>query len=188
MVAVDSQVKTLCLALLFVLTGCSQPVVSPTRQPVASETNPPPPTAVLPPSPTPSLTPVVTGTPVPRWVEYQAALARAIHPDETGILCEWELLGQRGREVYVWARCFNEYRSGAAPAVIELGTDGRIEKVTLPRDGSYYSGDVRRLFPPEVQQKLFAQSFGSSSGAHARARMKDPSLPPFIAVSGTPLP
>ncbi len=83
--------KTLCFALLFALTACSRTVVSPTHQAVAPETIPPSPTVVLSPSPTSSLAPPRPATPVPRWVEYQPALASAIHPKDTGVLCEWDL-------------------------------------------------------------------------------------------------
>ena len=76
--------KTVCFGFLFVLTACSQTIVSPTRQAVASETIPPSPTVAASPSPTLALLPPPTGTPVPRWVDYQSALASAIHPKETG--------------------------------------------------------------------------------------------------------
>lgn len=184
---VSQWIERLSLPLLLMLTACSQTVVSPTRQAVASETIPPP-TVVLSPSPTPSPTPVSTGTPVPRWVEYQSGLAGAFLPKETGVLCEWDLLGQQRDRAYLWVMCYTEWRSHSAPAVVQLGTDGQIEKVILPREGSYYSEDVRMLFPPEVQQKLLEDRFGSTDGAYARTRLKDPSLPPLIVVSGTPLP
>ncbi len=180
--------KTVCFALLFVLTACDQTTVSPLTQTIASKTIPPPlkvaasPTLTLAPIPSP------TDTPVPRWVEYQSALASAFYPKETGVLCEWDLLGQQGREVYLWAICFREGSAGSAPAVVQLGTDDKVEKVTLPRDGAYYSQDVRMLFPPDVQQKVFALNFSQIDDAHVRARLKDPSLPPLIVVSGTPLP
>ena len=180
--------KIACFGLLFVLTACNSTVVSPTTQAIASKTTLPPPAVAVSPSPTSAPPPPLTGTPVPRWVEYQSALASAFYPKETGVLCEWNLLGQQGRELYLWVMCFREGSAGSAPAVVQLGTDNKIEIVKLPRDGSYYSQDIKMLFPPDVQQKVFAFNFSQIDGAHVRARLKDPSLPPLIVVSGTPLP
>ncbi len=182
--------KTLCLALLFILTACTQTPVSPTVIVNSIKTTIPLPAATIVSSPSTVHTPIVhlTTTPIPRWVEYESALANAILPKGIQGRCEWELLGQRGAEVYVWAMCFTGGMAGSMPAVVHLAVNGKIENVQVPRDGSFYSRDVRALFPPEVQEKVFAYQSPPNLGAHIRARLANPNLPPLIVVSGTPLP
>lgn len=142
-----------------------------------------------------SLTPTVQVTPTstdsPRWMIYEKALSRAIVQKEDG-LCEWEILGQSNDEVYVWAYCKVREPIGTAasiPIVIQLGKNGEIEKVTIPRDGNNYPIDIRALFPEDVQQKIFPHSVFDSTAAkeHIDERLKS-NGPPSIAISGTTLP
>jgi hypothetical protein len=81
--------------------------------------------------PTPAIIPWVTpdSTQVKRWREYQTALAEQLSylpPEE--MLCEWELLGRSGNEVYVWAIC-GEIRGG------NVGLEGLI-RIDVTDDGS----------------------------------------------------
>jgi len=74
--------------------------------------------------------------------------------------CGWEILGEADRETYLWAICQSPSGTAvSAPAVVywtksETGTR-RIREVQMPRDGSFYGEDVRELFPPEVQERIF---------------------------------
>src|SRR5258706_13126740 len=78
------------------------------------------------------------GTPtapaLPRWAEYQTVLSIALlngavdspKPINDGF-CEWDVWGQSGTDVYVWALCQLGGSGGpatSAPAVVHLGPDG----------------------------------------------------------------
>jgi hypothetical protein len=124
---------------------------------------------------------------------YENALARAFlsSPDvPVKGLCEWEILGQKEREVYVWAMCqvadSAEGEAMSAPAVITLAENGGIEKVTVPGDGSQYAEDIRNMFPVELQEKMLSQSISSTDEmwAHIQLRHNNPE-PPLIAGSET---
>ncbi len=115
-------------------------------------------------------TPTVTVSPdqtsIPRWMIYEKALSMAIVKTEDG-LCEWETWGRSSNEVYLWALC--KVRgpigtAGSVPAVIQLGANGAIVKVTIPRDGANYPEDIRRLFPLSIQNRIFAHNFASAEG------------------------
>lgn len=128
-----------------------------------------------------------------RWVEYQNALATAFLPSTRG-LCEWEILGQSKREIYVWAICQEADSANetamSAPAVIYLSEgDNSIEKVEVPKDGSQYSVDIRKMFPQELQEKILSNSIASlqEMWSHIQARQKNPE-PPLIVKSGISLP
>ena len=88
---------------------------------------------------------------------YEDALLKATVRNEDG-LCEWEIMGVSNKQVYVWALCKVRGPVGTAmsvPAVIYLEENGVIEKVVIPRDG-HYGEDIIALFPPEIQNKIFA--------------------------------
>ncbi len=95
---------------------------------------------------------------MPRWMEYQKALSRGIHPvypfTEKVIddgLCEWANLGQDGREVYAWAMCeiksYVSIRGGSVPVVIQLSETGEITDVLKLEDGNSYRPSIEKLFP-----------------------------------------
>jgi hypothetical protein len=140
----------------------------------------------------PTITPAPTATiKIERWMEYENALAKVILPISSGI-CEWEILGQKNQEVYVWAICQvtnNSLDSAASlPAVILLGSDGGIEKVQIPGDGTHYAIDIRKMFPKELQDKIFNQSVDTGKmWSHIKLRQKNPE-PPLIVASGVILP
>ena len=121
---------------------------------------------------------------------YEKALSMAIVKTEDG-LCEWEIWGRASNEVYLWAVCKVREpigTAGSVPAVIQLGANGEIVKVTLPRDGANYPEEIQRLFPFSVQEKIFALDF---AGAEAEKYIDKRLLsgdPPMITKAGTPLP
>lgn len=143
--------------------------------------------------PSPTITAAPTATSEPRWRSYEKALAKAVVAEEDG-LCEWEILGTSANEVYVWADCKVRgpiETAGSGPAVIYLGESNEIEKVSLPRDGiSFYSKDIRDLFPVDVQEKIFNPGYNVNAEKamkHIDERLKS-NGPPLISISGTPLP
>jgi hypothetical protein len=132
---------------------------------------------------------------MPRWVEYESALAsvflpRPYLPGEG--LCEWEILGQTEKEVYVWAMC--QVKSSAqgaamsAPAVIHLGTDGKVQDVQVPGDGTFHTRDVGTLFPPNIQKRIFAHDVDTEAMRVNITARRITHAPPLIALSGTPMP
>ncbi|MCB9443791.1 MAG: hypothetical protein H6669_06100 [Ardenticatenaceae bacterium] len=130
-------------------------------------------------------------TPTSRpWTEYENALAEAIL-HEPG-LCEWEIWGQQGQEVYVWAECqmSSEPNSAASgPAVVYLATDGTIEKVVIPHDGINYGPDIEELFPQDVQTLINSESFDAVQAMkHIEIRQQNPSILPMIVEAGVTLP
>ena len=48
-------------------------------------------------------------------------------------LCEWDILGRSGQEVYVWANCASILGNTVRPAVIYLEVDGAIRDVKVAR-------------------------------------------------------
>jgi len=138
-------------------------------------------------------TSLLTTPPVPRWVEYESALASEFLPENITGLCEWEILGQQEQQIYVWVLCSgrsiinDDIMAASAPAVIYFGTDGSIQRVRVPRDGTLYTQDIQSLFPSAVQKQIFIHK-SLDLDAHINKRFADPSIPPLIVVSGTPLP
>ena len=168
--------------VVFILVSCAPAAkVAPTETAV--------PTSTLTPVPLTSIT--TTTTKVERWMEYENALALEILQTSDAI-CEWNILEQEKQEVYVWAMCqiINlEIGSAASvPAVIHLGNNGSIEKVQIPGDGTQYGIDIRKMFPPELHDKIFEQSVGIDElWSHLELRQKNPE-PPLIVLSGVSLP
>jgi hypothetical protein len=125
------------------------------------------------PLPTQPTIPILTpdATQVQHWKEYQAELAKVYlsfdpdHPEgfdpeayETAI-CEWDILGQSGQEMYIWADCISadglDLRTN--PAVIYLELDGTIRKVNIQRFKYNLDRTLTydlHLFPIDVQEKL----------------------------------
>jgi hypothetical protein len=128
-------------------------------------------------------------------MEYETALADAIL-SETGF-CEWEILGQLGQEVYVWALCqirlLEPGTAGSVPAVIYLTPDGKIKNVAIPGNGVDYGPDIEKLFPPDIQPLVVSLPMGGNqyiqqAMEHIAQRRADPSIPPMIVEAGTLLP
>lgn len=161
--------------LIVFLSGCTkQPTTAPMPEVGVSPTVPVHPTS----------------TSVPRWVMYEKALSSAINHTEDG-LCEWDLLGYSGNEVYVYALCQvrGPHRtSGSGPAVLHLDENGEIKRVTIPRDGNVYNDDIRAMFPAELHKVIFDPGYmGPHAEEHIDERMKS-NGPPLIEIYATPLP
>lgn len=137
---------------------------------------------------------------IERWMEYEDALAKAffkssLQPNE--VVCEWEILGQTQQEVYVKAHCAGIYSAspyeGSIPAVIHIGMDGEVINAEIPGAGSSYGVDIRRMFPANVQEKIFIQPidyYGTDAYWRAiertdrlRWRRGHPDEPPWIILT-----
>jgi hypothetical protein len=193
------------LSILFVLlVSCnSQPATLPTEPTTASLT--PTPTfipATVTPSPLPTQPIIFFITPdaiqVERWTEYEKALAMKLLPPNPlrgEVLCEWVILGRSAQEVYVWAFCQSPPYSenlpasiASVPAVIYLREDGSVRDAQKPGSGTTYADDVRKLFPPAVQEIIFTHVVDTSQmEAHINLRRENPE-PPLIILSATPIP
>ncbi len=202
---------TLIALLATILTSCA---LAPTEIPTPKMTStpvPPTSTATLPvvftmtPSPMPAQPTIAVITPdaiqVETWEEYQAELAKAITcesghdcPDYEHALCEWDILGQSGQEVYVWAMCETLHAGDRKPAVIHLAADRSIRNVEVPIRGSSWDSDILRLFPADVRKKLDLYYLLScpycgrpeTLRMHLQYRQTHPEEPPLIVLSATP--
>lgn len=181
------------LILALVASACAPGVPLPASEgasPAATAPAPPPQTS----TPDPRL--VVW----PRWQEFEQSLVRAILGAQVAnSVCDWALLGRAGNSFYVWAVCAG--RSGPStsvgegvtlatmPAVLRVSENNTAVGTLVPRDGSYYTGDVQRLFPNEAQVKIFANAVEPTPATlerHARLRLKWPGLPPIGADEVAP--
>ena len=191
-------------------TALPTPTVIPTATPQATliPTLPPP----------PIITP--DAVQVERWREYQTELAMAVLSFKSAgleydpeiardALCEWDILGSAGQEVYVYVVCVFPRGNGdmRIPAIIYLESDGSIQLVKHPEtkaDGYTFNYDP---FPVEAQEK-FCHYFSLQSDlfscpyvgtdprprldrlyAHIEYRKTHPETPPLVVLSSyTPLP
>ncbi len=209
-------------------TATLPPTVTPTATDVVFFGTPPPPTisptatsvvfmGTLPPTPVPA--PILTpdAIQVERWQEYQAELAKALFSyayqnyatklDPEGALCEWDILGQSGQEVYVFAACVMAKSRGGwrIPAIIYLEPDGSVREVKLPETHPEYQGEYRYydfdLFPIEVQEKfcyyyelspypcppgIWYPSRIDVLYAHLEYRKTHPGEPPLVVLLAAP--
>jgi hypothetical protein len=144
-------------------------------------------------TPIPTLPITTTPTDTPRWVLYENALSKAFVGSEGG-LCEWTIYGvsDSKKEVYVWAFCQVRAtwgRAAAGSAVIYLKENGDIAKVVRPRDGDFNGDDIRIMFPPDVQEKIFTHDFTLEQEAKKNMDLRrTEESSPLIVASGTPLP
>jgi hypothetical protein len=135
-----------------------------------------------------------------RWREYEGCLAErllAFLPPEE-VLCEWEVLGQSGDEVYVWAACMGTalvgqvnpgYPRMSIPAVIHLGEDGAVQNVEIPGAGTLYAREIREMFPADVQERIFGDSIDYQRlGEHLLWRREHPDEPPIVVLDATQMP
>ena len=178
------------LSLLFVL-GCSltgakttEKTVSPQKIDTLGPTTPPQ-------EPLPQSTPDKED----RWMLYEEALAARLLsiPMTRGAgYSEWEILGQDGQEVYLWAICQvagdPEGSATSAPVVVTLANFGGITRVDMPRDGTLYGEDIRSMFPSKLQNLIFDQDVDvEGMWAHIQSRHTNPE-PPLIVLENFPLP
>ena len=170
----------------------------------------------------PTLPPPLILTPdaiqVERWREYQTELAKVVQKNKkAGIeydpeiaedaLCEWDILGRAGQEVYVFVVCVFPKGHGdmRIPAIIYLESDGSIRLVKHPEpkvtNSSVFNYDP---FPVEVQEKfchyfsfqsdLFSCSYVGTAPrprldmlyAHIEYRKTHPEESPLVILSSTP--
>jgi hypothetical protein len=180
---------------LFILLVSCAPVSTPVETPAPTGTLTPSSSSTsLPATPSPWPTVNFRITPdtaqVARWQEYEHALAKLFLPTASSegiVLCEWEILGQAEREVYVWAIC---QASGpipsmmSAPAVLYLGLNGAVNGVVSPGSGSLYGPGIRRLFPPDVQVIIFAHPDVREMEKHILVRQQNPGPPLIVLAAG----
>lgn len=151
------------------------PIAPPTAMSVPPTVTPMDTIVVIPATPPPAQPPIPILTPdaiqMERWKEYQTELAKALlsfppperryDPEEyKNALCEWDILGRSGQEVYVWADCVSAdglVRRGN-PAAIYLEPDGSIREVSVARAGAdprtQFAVYDLHLFPIYIQEKL----------------------------------
>jgi len=157
-------------SILFVITvvilaACGQQtVVLPTEAPLPTVVSPTPVStaAFIPvtiaPTPTPTRPGSALITPdliqVGRWKEYQTALAKKVlaHLPPEEVLCEWEILGRSGSDVYVWAVCRGKVGGGSLPAIIHLESEGAVLRVETAE--SNWSANIARLFQMRAKNLL----------------------------------
>ena len=211
--------QLLIILLALVLAACAPGTSTPTEIPIPAATSTPfpptltstlqaTPTTVFPtPSPLPTQRVVAVITPdqiqMERWDEYEDALATILFPPEyipqspNQFLCEWEILGRSEQEIYVWATCMSIFPAGSdgypyhgeIPAVIHIGANGAVQSVQIPRGGSEYASDIRRMFPPSAQERYFDKLIPFQELTdHLRWRRDHPDVPPLIVLSATPTP
>mgnify|MGYP000973853259 FL=1 len=194
---VDIQGTAVVLAKTGVaLTQTAQPTATlpPTVTPTATITYPSP-------SPYPTQKPLPIFTPdailVERWTECQTELAKIVLSGYGSVskyaLCEWDILGRSGQEVYVWAFCIERGANGSHPAVIYLEKDGAIRDVRIAR----YKGDSFDLsiFPEYVQEKCdLYLGYSLFDGRikemieHVHYRETHPEIPPLVVLSAISMP
>jgi hypothetical protein len=171
------------LALLFFFLAACAPVVTPaltdTLVPnTVPSTFTPATTIVYPtPSPYPTKPPLPILTPdaiqVEGWKEYQTELAKSLFVYNPAFpqwdygpavskdaICEWDILGRPGQEVYLWAACITAdgLYLRRNPTVIYLEPDGSIREVKvasvkIDRPEPYLIYDLH-LIPMNIQEKL----------------------------------
>lgn len=120
----------------------------------------------------------------PAWRQVEASISDAALGFEEG-KCEWEVWGWMGQERYIWAFCQTGPEVNATavslPMVVRLATDGSVESIQLAHEGPEYTLSVQRLFPPAVQEKIFANEFDLYAAvSHLETRWNYPSMPPSI--------
>src|SRR5687767_11623528 len=99
--------------------------------------------------------------------------------------------GRAGDEVYVWAQCFVPGTGGRGPALIYVETDGSIRHVRYAFPSSSRDVTIRKLFPADVQAKIylyFSSEKSQEMGRHLIYRLTHPEEPPLIILSATPIP
>lgn len=193
------------IILLVFLVACSNEATAlPAETPIQ--------TVVLPTAiPTSTLTPVTDiPTPLPpqptiafitpdaiqveRWKEYEDELAKLVlsnsgadFPRYEDALCEWDVLGRSGQDIYVWAECTAGSGVGRGPAVVYLEQDGSIRDVIYAFPSPSRDVTISRLFPEDIQAKIytyFSSEWSRELQRHLNYRLTHPDVPPLIVLSG----
>jgi len=162
------------IASLVILVACGEQTIAlPTATSIPTTVSPTPvPTSTFMPAtdiPTPLPTqptiPIITpdSIQVERWQEYQTELAKLVlanhssqeFPYYESALCEWDILGRSGQDIYVWAECVAPGSGGRGPAVIYLEDDGSIRDVIYAFPSPARDVTISSLFPEAIQAKIY---------------------------------
>jgi hypothetical protein len=101
--------------------------------------------------------------------DLESALANGLL-DDPAALCEWEVWGQTEQALYLWAVCESAGGTAiSAPAVVYLDAEGHVAAVAAPGDGTEYVQDVRRLFPPDLQERILAHEYDAGAAMERMA-------------------
>ncbi|MDI6769425.1 MAG: hypothetical protein QMD04_07090 [Anaerolineales bacterium] len=130
-------------------------------------------------------------TPNKNWREYETAILSACYADvflPSEKLCEWEIITQHGNTIYVWAFCADVNGQGSSgPLVVYIRPSGEVEKAICP----LIFDDYKTLFPGESYEEVnnYRDRFDlDRAWSHLEMRFQDRTIPPLIAIEGTPLP
>lgn len=190
----------LWIILSVLLTACGQQMITPpTQTPLPTVSSPTriPTSTFIPVITAPTITPTRPGetliTPdgiqVERWREYQIALAKNVPSDlpREEVLCEWDILGRSGNDVYMWAVCKGKLTIVSLPVVIHLDSEGVVLSVERAKN---WSRDIPRLFPPDVIEKFAHYHAGRAEEMreHIEWRRTHPDEPPLIILLATSTP
>jgi hypothetical protein len=142
--------------------------------------------------------PIVT-LQLPRWKYWERALGDILngpsgntHPDlsQDHGHCEWDIYGQNGRDVYVWAIC-EVYQQGhpviasAGPAIVRLAQDDSISEVIFPED----IAGIRTLVPADIWLRISKRDFDAAKAEKdIGLRIGNPGMPPLNIQQGVQLP
>ncbi|HNH78123.1 MAG TPA: hypothetical protein PLD33_05730 [Anaerolineales bacterium] len=144
--------------------------------------------------PTPSQIPVRPSFPIvtpnsiqlEKWKEYQSKLAKAVYAEyypfisANNALCEWDILGQDEKKVYVFAVCYDGITTFA---VIYLDANGSALKADIPRNN-----ESRDLFPEDISKIFFFAMYERTAVLleHLEYRQSNPNIPPLVVLSAIP--
>jgi hypothetical protein len=126
-----------------------------------------------------------------RWKQYEAAILTACYSDvylPSEKLCEWEIIEQRDNTIYVWAFCADVNGQGSSgPVAIYIASDGQVERAMCPK----VFDDYKTLFPGDLYEKVnsYQNRFDlDKAWQHLELRFQNRTIPPLIALEGTPSP
>jgi hypothetical protein len=145
----------------------------------------------LPTQPTQPVIPWITPDSIQmeRWKEYQTVLAKdflSYLPSEQ-VICEWELLGRTGNEIYVWAICAEARGVGSVEGLAVIYIDEAGSVYNAVTEGIGLPSHVQRMFPLDVQKRYFGGLIHFQELVdHLRWRQRHQEEPPLIVLSVTP--
>ena len=91
--------------------------------------------------------------------------------------------------MYLWAKCesLKERSSTDTSAVIHLEANGAVQSVETPGSGSKRTSNFLKMFPLDVQEKIFNDLINYRQLAdHLKWRQSHPEVPPLIVFSAMP--
>lgn len=130
------------------------------------------------------------------WESYQEALANTFFPpplEITEAICEWEILDQNGKELYVWAVCSGyhspgQLSSGSMPAVIVVDQSGSIQEIRTTENtpASSFKEAQQLLFSEEILEQL--STFNGERYFNHLEKRRETHTPPLIVLNSTSIP